>query len=37
MIGIVNNEVILTPLKKVVEKGNDINDDLYKLNQILSR
>ena len=37
MVGIVNNEVILTPLIKVVEKGNDINDDFYKLNQILSR
>lgn len=37
MVGLIKNEIVLTPLQKVVENNNNINEDLYKLNEIISR
>ena len=37
MVGIIKNEIVLTPMQDVVEKEKKINEDLYKLNKIISR
>ncbi len=37
MVGIIKNELVLTPIEEVVKKEKKINTDLYKLNKIISR
>ncbi len=37
MVGIIKNELVLTPIEDVVRKEKKINTDLYKLNKIISR
>ena len=37
MVGIIQNEVVLTPMQDVVDKQKKINEELYKLNKIISR
>tara|TARA_Y100000589_G_scaffold328601_1_gene373088 strand:+ start:6976 stop:7968 length:993 start_codon:yes stop_codon:yes gene_type:complete len=37
MVGIIKNELVLTPIEDVVKKEKKINTDLYKLNKIISR
>jgi 6-phosphofructokinase 1 len=37
MVGIINNESVLIPTGEVVSKRKIINEDLYKLNKIISR
>ena len=37
MVGIIKNELVLTPIKDVVSKEKKLNTDLYKLNKIISR
>ena len=37
MVGIINNEIVLTPMQDVVDKEKNINENLYKLNKIISR
>lgn len=37
MVGIINNESVLTPTEEVVSKRKAINEDLYNLNKIISR
>jgi 6-phosphofructokinase 1 len=37
MVGLIKDEIVLTPMQKVVENNNIINEDLYKLNEIISR
>ncbi len=37
MVGIIKNELVLTPIEDVVIKEKKINTDLYKLNKIISR
>ncbi len=37
MVGIVKNETVLIPMQDVVDKEKKINEDLYKLNKIISR
>jgi 6-phosphofructokinase 1 len=36
MAGIVNNKVVYTPLKDAIEKGQELDDDLLRIAQILS-
>ena len=37
MVGIIKNELVLTPIQDVVSKEKKLNTDLYKLNKIISR
>lgn len=37
MVGVIKNELVLTPIEDVVRKEKKINTDLYKLNKIISR
>jgi 6-phosphofructokinase 1 len=37
MVGIIKNEIVLSPMQDVVDKQKKINEDLYKLNKIISR
>ena len=37
MVGIIKNETVLIPMQDVVDKQKKINEDLYKLNKIISR
>ena len=37
MVGIIKNEIVLTPMQDVVDKEKNINENLYKLNKIISR
>jgi 6-phosphofructokinase 1 len=37
MVGIIKNETVLIPMQDVVDKEKKINEDLYKLNKIISR
>jgi len=37
MVGIIENETVLIPMQDVVDKQKNINEDLYKLNKIISR
>ena len=37
MVGIIKNETVLIPMQEVVDKQKKINEDLYKLNKIISR
>ena len=37
MVGIIKNELVLTPIDDVVRKEKKINTELYKLNKIISR
>ena len=37
MVGIIKNETVLIPMHDVVNKQKKINEDLYKLNKIISR
>ena len=37
MVGIIKNELVLTPIQDVVNKEKKLNTDLYKLNKIISR
>jgi len=37
MVGIIKNETILIPMQDVVDKEKKINENLYKLNKIISR
>lgn len=37
MVGIIKNEIVLIPMQDVVDKQKKINEDLYKLNKIISR
>ena len=37
MVGIIKNETVLIPMQDVVDKQKNINEDLYKLNKIISR
>ncbi len=37
MVGIIKNEIVLIPMQDVVDKEKNINENLYKLNKIISR
>lgn len=37
MVGMIKNETVLIPIQDVVDKQKKINEDLYKLNKIISR
>jgi 6-phosphofructokinase 1 len=37
MVGIIKNETVLIPMQDVVDKQKKIDEDLYKLNKIISR
>ena len=37
MVGVIKNELVLTPIQDVVSKEKKLNTDLYKLNKIISR
>ena len=37
MVGIIKNETVLVPMQDVVDKDKNINENLYKLNKIISR
>ena len=37
MVGIIKNETVFIPMQDVVDKQKIINEDLYKLNKIISR
>ena len=37
MVGIIKNETVLIPMQDVVDKEKNVNENLYKLNKIISR